>query len=80
MLNALKKSAGLLAGLGMVCAFALGAGAQTAQFSANANFGSVAIGKTNLPVMLTATFSAAETIGAPQALTLGCLLYTSRCV
>jgi len=71
MLNAQRMSAKLLAGLGIVCAFAMGAGAQTAQFNANANFGSVAMGKTSPAVTLTATFSAAETIGAPQALTLG---------
>jgi hypothetical protein len=71
MLNARMKCAELLAGLGMVCACALGAGAQTAQFSANANFGSVAIGQTAAAVTLTATFSAAATIGAPQALEMG---------
>ena len=71
MLNALKKSVELLAGLGMVCAYAVGASAQTAQFSANENFGSVAMGQTSPAVTLTATFSAAATIGAPQALTLG---------
>jgi hypothetical protein len=71
MLNARKVSAKLLAGLGMVCALATGAGAQTAQFSANANFGSVALGTTSPAVTLTATFSAAETIVAPQALAMG---------
>jgi len=71
MLNAREMSAKLLAGLGMVCALAVGAGAQTAQFSANQNFGSVAIGQTSAAATLTATFSAAETIGAPQALTMG---------
>ena len=71
MLNARKKSAGLLAGLGMVCASAVSAGGQSAQFSANQNFGSVAMGQTSPGATLTATFSAAETIGAPQALTMG---------
>ena len=71
MLNVRKLSAKLLVGIAMVCAHAMGAGAQTAQFSANGSFGSVAIGRTSQAVTLTATFSAAETIGAPQALTLG---------
>jgi len=71
MLNAREMSAKLLAGLGMVCALAVGAGAQTAQFSANQNFGSVAIGQTSAAATLTATFSAAATIAAPQALMMG---------
>ena len=71
MLNARKIAAKLFVGLAMVCAHAVGAGAQTAQFSANGNFGSVEMGQTSQAVTLTATFSSAETIGAPQALTMG---------
>jgi hypothetical protein len=71
MLNARMKSSWLLVGLGMVCASAVSAGGQSAQFSANENFGSLAIGQTSGAVTLTATFSAAETIEAPQALTMG---------
>ena len=41
------------------------------RFSANENFGSVAMGQTSPAATLTATFSAAETIGAPQALEMG---------
>jgi len=71
MLIVRNKSVGLLSGLAMVCVFAVEAGAQTAQFSANENFGSVAMGQTSPAATLTATFSAAETIGAPQALEMG---------
>jgi sugar lactone lactonase YvrE len=71
MLIVRKKSAGLLFGLAMVCASAVSAGGQSAQFSANQNFGSVAMGQTSPAATVTATFSAAETIGAPQALTIG---------
>ncbi len=71
MLNAREVSAKLLAGLGMVCALAVGAGAQTAQFSAAGNFGSVAMGQTSPALTLTATFQAAETIAVPQALMMG---------
>lgn len=71
MLIVRKKSVGLWAGLAMVCASAVSAGGQSAQFSANENFGSVAMGQTSPAATLTATFSAAETIGAPQALAMG---------
>src|SRR5580693_9750296 len=71
MLIVRKKSAGLLFGLAIVCAGTVSAGGQSAQFSANQNFGSVAMGKTSAAATLTATFSTAETIGAPQALAIG---------
>ncbi|HEY4356612.1 MAG TPA: choice-of-anchor D domain-containing protein [Acidobacteriaceae bacterium] len=42
-----------------------------AAFNGNANFGTVALGQTSSTMTLTATFSAAATLGAPAALTQG---------